>query len=198
MATILFGGSFDPIHNGHLAMIQTALAHLPHAKLLLVPAACSPFKTNRTMADEPHRFAMCNLVAEGHSRVTVSDIEFSMPKPSYTVHTLKALMEQNPDDYHFLCGADAFLSLQQWKDYKTLLSLTAILAVDRQGASHPALLRQKELLESEGGNITLLNMETVDVSSTKIRQTILLNQSLNGLVPEKVENYIANHGLYKE
>ena len=87
MAIILFGGSFNPVHLGHVAMAKAALKYLPCANFIWMPAACSPFKTNQNLAEEHHRFAMCELVADEDPRMTVSNLEFTLEKPSYTIHT---------------------------------------------------------------------------------------------------------------
>lgn len=198
MATILFGGSFDPIHNGHLAMAKAALHHLPQATLLLIPAACSPFKTDRAMTDEAHRLAMCRLAAKEDPRIAVTDMEFYMEKPSYTVRTVEALLQKKPDDYYFLCGADAFLSLHRWKEYHKLIGMVTFLAVDRSGALPEQMLWQKQAIEQDGGQVVLLTMEQIPVSSTQIRQAIAENQSVHTMVPPLVARYLLENHLYKE
>lgn len=198
MATILFGGSFDPIHNGHLNMAKTALQFLPTAELLLIPAACSPFKTQNQTAPERHRLTMCRLAVEGLPRAAVTDLEFFMEKPSYTVRTVEALQAEKPDTYYFLCGADAFLSLQRWKEYEKLIGMVTFLAVDRSGTMPEQMVTQKEKVEADGGKVILLNMPQVTVSSTEIRNAILGGRSLERMVPPLVEQYINENHLYKE
>lgn len=198
MAIILFGGSFDPVHNGHLAMARAGLDYLPSATLLWIPAAQSPFKTHREPAAEGHRLAMCRLAAQADPRMEVTDVEFSLAKPSYTVQTVQTLRARRPDEYYFLCGADAFLSLQRWKEYETLIGLVTFLAVDRRGALPQAMVAQKRAVERDGGKVRLLTMQRVPVSSTHIRERIKNGQSVAGLLPEPVERYIQENKLYRE
>jgi len=198
LATIVFGGSFDPIHTGHIAMAKVALDYLPQARLLMIPAACSPFKTDSTSASEIHRLSMCRLATANQPRITVSDIEFTLPKPSFTVHTIQALLKKENDTYYFLCGADAFLSLQRWKDYETLVKLVSFLVVDRSEYPRQKLVEQKERVEGLGGRADILNMPLVTVSSTQIRQRLQNRQSLHNLVDPAVERYLMENNLYRE
>ncbi len=197
MPTVLFGGSFNPVHNGHLRLARAALSALPGAKLLWLPAACSPFKTGRAMAAERHRYAMCALAAAGESAMAVSDAEFSLPAPSYTVQTVEWFLHNRPDEYWFLCGADAFLSLSRWRSPERLVTLTGFAVADR-GAGQAALQRQKAAVEAAGGRVLLLPMEPEAVSSSAIRDRLRAGQPITGLVPPAVEQYIRENALYKE
>ncbi len=198
MATIVFGGSFDPIHLGHLAMAKAALDYLPAAKLLLIPAACSPFKTNRTMAENEHRLAMCRLAAKHDERISVSDIEFHLPKPSFTVHTIHHLLNNQPDQYYFLCGADSFLTLPKWKAYETLAKSVTFLVANRCDCQHKQLQDMQRHISNIGGQAVLLSMPLVEVSSTQIRKQLQDQQSLAGLVLPEVERYLVENALYRE
>ena len=198
MATIVFGGSFDPIHLGHLAMAQAALDYLPTAKLLLIPAACSPFKTNRIMAKNEHRLAMCRLVAQQDERISVSDIEFHLPKPSFTVHTIHRLLNDQPDQYYFLCGADSFLTLPKWKSYEILAKSVTFLVADRCDCQQKQLQDMHHHISGVGGHSVVLSMPRVDVSSTQIRRQLQNQQSLAGLVSPEVERYLVENALYRE
>ena len=198
MAIILFGGSFDPIHNGHLAMAQAALSYLPNAQLWMIPAACSPFKTHRKITGEQHRLAMCRLAVQDEPRITVTNVEFTLPKPSYTVNTVSHLQKRHSDEYYFLCGADAFLSLEKWKDYETLFQMVTFLVADRQGAGQEGLIAQKAWVESNGGKVVFLPMEKVPLSSTDVRAGLLQSPPDLGGIPQRVEEYIRQNKLYQE
>ena len=198
MAIILFGGSFNPVHLGHVAMAKAALKYLPCANFIWMPAACSPFKTNQNLAEEHHRFAMCELVAEEDSRMTVSNLEFTLEKPSYTIHTVKKLLENTTEKLYFLCGADAFLSLFQWKDIDQLVTLVTFLVVNREEVPPERLKRQQEALEKIGGKVDFLNMEPWPVSSTEIRENLKANFSNYPYIHPKVLRYIQENGLYRE
>ncbi len=198
LATILFGGSFNPVHLGHLAMARVALKRFPSATLLWMPAACSPFKTNQTLASEHHRLAMCQLVSQDDPRMKVSDLEFTLDKPSYTVHTVKKLKELQPDQYYFLCGADAFLSLFRWKNIEELVTLVTFLVANREEVPGEILEQQKNSLEKLGGKVIFLDMEPCPVSSTDIRDSLKNHPSSHKFIHPKVLRYIQENRLYGE
>jgi nicotinate-nucleotide adenylyltransferase len=198
MEIILFGGSFDPIHNGHLAMMQTALDFLPHARLVLMPAACSPFKTHKTQTAEQHRLQMCRLATEKMNRVSVSDMEFFMEKPSYTIRTVEKLQNQQAGDYYFLCGADSFLSLDKWKEYERLIQKVTFLVINRGEGSLDRLEGQKAFVERLGGGAHILKMEKHPASSTLVREQIKAQKIDRQLLCSSVLRYIQENGLYKE
>ncbi len=198
LSTIIFGGSFDPVHLGHFAMAKAALSVIPEATLLWMPAACSPFKTNQKMASERHRYEMCKLMAQEDSRMVVSDLEFSMTKPSYTIDTVKRLLQDKQDVYYFLCGADAFLSLFQWKDAKTLMKLVRFLVVSRKEVTNKELLQQKIEVEKNGGTVLFVPMEQHPISSTELRKMPVDGMQQNKFLSAKVIRYIQENNLYRE
>ncbi len=198
MATILFGGSFNPVHLGHLAMANAALNQFPDATLLWMPAACSPFKTNQTLAEEHHRYQMCCLMAEQDPRMQVSDLEFTMPKPSYTVNTVRRLKEQNHREIYFLCGADSFLSLFGWKEIETLAKMVTFLVANREGSPFEKLEQQKEKIEAIGGTAVFLPMEECPVSSTQLRRELSQGMKTGKYLSPQVLRYIQENDLYRE
>jgi nicotinate-nucleotide adenylyltransferase len=141
---------------------------------------------------------MCQLATENDSRIKVLDVEFNLPKPSYTVCTVEHLQKQHPDHYYFLCGADAFLSLEKWKDYQKLCQMVTFLVADRQGANEGALATQKEWVESQGGSVMFLPMEKVPLSSTALRTGLLQSPPEFSGVPKAVAEYIKHNKLYQE
>lgn len=179
-------------------MAKAALTALPNSCLLWMPAACSPFKTEQKMVSEEHRYAMCCLVAKGDSRMAVSDLEFSLPKPSYTIDTVRRLVQDKKDDYYFLCGADAFLSLFRWKEIESLVKLVRFLVVARKDFSEVALWEQKEKIEQIGGSVQIVAMEEHPVSSTELRQKLLQGDCKTQYLPEEIFNYIQENRLYRE
>ena len=197
MTTIIFGGSFDPVHNGHVALMKCALEFSGADRLFMIPAGVSPFKTHRDMAGNRHRLCMCRLAAKGMDNVFVSDIEFTLSKPSYTVNTLRALKSKYPDDeFILLCSADAFLSFKEWKDYRDILSMCRILTVVRKGHNRDEVAA----FVSEIGKSQMMEMPPVYISSTAIRNAVKQND-LNLLykyLPQPVADYIMNKNLYKE
>ena len=197
MATILFGGSFNPVHLGHFAMAKAALERFPNASLIWMPAACSPFKTNQPLAGEEHRFEMCRIMVQNDTRMQVSDLEFTLDKPSYTIHTVRRLMEQKQDDFYFLCGADSYLSLFGWKEIESLAQMVTFLVVNRKGNDSSLLKEQEKNLQAIGGRTVFLFMDEYPVSSTELRRQLSKGNYVSGLHPD-VFRYIQENNLYKE
>ncbi len=198
MAIILFGGSFNPVHLGHLAMAKSALKQFPSAKLIWMPAACSPFKTNQNLAEEYHRYAMCELMAKEDPRMTASDLEFTLEKPSYTIHTVRKLRETHMEEIYFLCGADAFLSLFQWKNIEELAKSVTFLVANRKELSQEILIKQQEALKKIGGTVVFLDMEPWPVSSTEIRERLKGDFLNHSFIHPNVYRYIQENRLYGE
>lgn len=197
MTTIIFGGSFDPVHKGHIALALSALDFTGADRLFMIPAGVSPFKTGYSMADNNHRLEMCRLATENYEKIIVSDLEFSLPQPSYTVNTLMKLREIYPDDrFILLCGSDAFITLDQWKDYKTLLASCDILTTVRnEDEAQQVKTKAKQFQAS--GNILIMDMPKVPVSSTAIRNSSQKGCLLREYLPEGVAEYIQNNNLYR-
>ena len=194
----LLGGSFDPVHNGHLALARAFGRSVEADRVLLMPARQPPHKPGVRLAPEADRLAMCRLAVEGDRLLEVSDLEMKLPAPSYTVNTLRALQSTYPQAaLYFLCGGDMLLNLSQWREYEQILRLCTVCAVPRGEDDYPTLARRAEQYRALGGKVLLLEMEPVDVSSTEVRRRIAAGEPLDGLVPERVADYIAQRGLYR-
>ena len=193
----LFGGSFDPIHFGHIKLANFAMDTACADRLLLIPAKVSPFKTEDKPTDDCHRLNMCRLACKYIGGAEVSEIEFSLPSPSYTVNTLNALTEQFPDEkFIFICGADSFMTLQKWKSPKRIFELCEIFTAARDDFSLMQLMVQKQALESIGAKITLMKMPKIDISSTTVRNMIKNGEDAKDLLPIEISDYIKQHNLY--
>lgn len=195
----ILGGTFDPFHSGHLCMAKAALEQGGMEKIVLMPARVSPFKVGREMASEEDRLAMAGLAAEGNENIEVSRLEVESVGVSYTFRTLTTLHKLHPyDRYWLIVGSDQFLALESWYKGKDILHDFQIILASRPG-----------YLESEIGDkiarytgtygtaVRVLKAEMPDISSTMIKENIKAGESITGLVPEKIENYINEHGLYK-
>ena len=197
MSVILFGGSFDPFHNGHLAMAQAAKTAFPAARLVIVPAARSPFKGHLAPAANHHRLAMCRLGAQA-LQAEVSDWEMQAGGPSYTVRTVRSFLQAQPDEYWFLCGADSFVTLPMWREYETLLALTGFLVACRNDTPALRLQAAAEQVRRQGGRVQLLAMPPVPVSSTAVRAAARAGEDVSAFVPAPVARYIQENKLYQE
>lgn len=186
----ILGGTFDPIHQGHLLLAQTAQAQHHLDKVLFVPALIPPHKTaKRDMTPAPYRYKMTELAIENHPAFEISDIEFNRPDISYTVETLRLVKEKYPAaELFLLVGADSAADFSKWKDFGEIRKMAVILAAPRPGTAVVS-----------AGDITWLKMPECGISSTQIRNDIAEGKPLEkGELPEKVEAYVRKLNLYSK
>lgn len=197
--TAILGGSFDPIHNGHLSIAEAAVNELRLDRLLLMPAFVSPFKQGRTVADEQDRLEMARLAARTIPNASASDYEIRKQSVSYTYDTLDALdREGTYGTLIFLTGTDAFLDIETWYRGEELLRRFAFGLAPRPDTDRNEEERKLDRFrERYGADITVLHNRAVPVSSTEIREKVAAGVSITGLVPADVEGYIYEHGLYR-
>ncbi len=183
----LFGGSFDPVHLGHLAAAETAGEALG-ARVRFLPAREQPFKRAAHGATADQRAEMLELAVAGNPRLCVERIELSLPVPSYTVRTLRALADREPGNrFTLLLGADAAGDLADWFEVDALPRLADVVVFARPGTPlprHAAIARSVEV-------------PALDISATMIRERVRRGRSIRYLVPDAVGEYIAAHGLYR-
>ncbi len=193
----LLGGTFDPVHRGHLALARAARDELGLDEVLFLPAGQPWRKAGQMIASNEHRLAMLRRALEGEAAFQVSRLELERPGPSYTADTLEALRDDRPEDeLLFLLGEDALMDLPNWERPRLIPEL-ARLAVARRADSSPEALEEAERrLPGLGERIVWLNMSVVAVSATEIRERVREGQPIGGLVPATVEEYIRMQGLY--
>ena len=204
----VFGGTFDPIHFGHLELAEQAIKEVKLSKLLFIPAAKPPHK-NGIITPIEHRIAMLELVCKGSKHFSCSRIEAELPKPSYTVDTLVELIKRYPDDaeLYFIIGGDAFLDLMTWKSYTKILSMVQIVVSPRIGYSNQSIyafldrigytqINRKWQGEDGRKNIVLLSKSPQDVCSSKVREVIAKGSDTTTLLPEVIAGYIKENCLY--
>ncbi len=191
--TGIFGGAFNPVHNGHVRLAEEAVKQLKLKKLLIIPTFESPHKATK-LAPFDDRAEMCRR-AFGHiAGAEVSDIERRLGGTSFTINTIRELKRQFPDDQFFLLiGGDMLYSFDQWFKYEAILNEAKVCAVARGGDSYPDMLE----FANEMGKIRVLPTQAVDISSTEIREKIAAGEDIAGLVPDGAAEYIAEHGLYR-
>lgn len=214
----LLGGTFDPIHLGHLETASAARRALQLDCVYLLPAHVPPHRAQQPAASSHHRFAMTALAVNGIDGLRASDIELSTPGPSYTAETLTRFSGSTGlavSQIFFITGADAFAEIETWYRYPEVLDLANFIVVSRPGFQAetlpdrlPALAKRMIELGGErpvAGSQTpaasrleifLVNATTPDVSSSDIRQRLMTRHSITGLVPATVERHIQQHGLY--
>jgi nicotinate-nucleotide adenylyltransferase len=194
----ILGGTFDPIHLGHVEAASAAARTLALDRVLLMPSRTPPHRTVEPRASIFHRFAMVALAAAEHGML-VSDVEVRRDGPSYTALTLEALHRDglSPAQLFFITGSDAFAELSTWYDYPRILQLANFVIVSRPGAPRPAELNHTptSLIPTAPGVISV-EANTPDVSSTDIRRRVGAGESIDGLVPSNVAGHIRRHQLY--
>jgi nicotinate-nucleotide adenylyltransferase len=196
----ILGGTFDPFHNGHLEVAAKAASSVDLDKVIIIPAKVSPFKQGREMASEDDRFEMTRLAVEGLENIEVSRIELDNDDVSYTFYTLSRLSVSYPkDEISLIVGSDQFIALDTWHKGVDILENFGIILARRPDNSDSQVNEKAEYYrETYGTNISMLKNDFVDISSTEIKELIATNRPIKGLVPEKVEEYIYEHGLYRE
>lgn len=193
----LFGGTFDPIHNGHLAVARELAARLALDRVLIMPTFVPPHKIKTEMASAVDRLEMCRLACEPYPELAVSDVEINRRGASFTVLTLEQLHREMPDaELFLLVGADMFLTLASWYRFADIAKLATLCAVPRDDVSAADLRAYADALEAQGARCVIENIETPRLSSTAIRQAARAGESLEGWVPPAVAAYIAEHQVY--
>lgn len=198
MRIVMFGGSFNPVHSGHVELAEAFSERLDPDRLLIVPTFIPPHKSSELMADGAHRLEMCRIAFRDIPCAEVSDIELRRRGASYTYLTLQELHEMYPEDELFLItGADMFMSIHQWKNPEIIFSLATICGIPRNDDDITRLSEQAEYLETLGAKTIVLDKSVITVSSTRIREMIKSGGNITGLVPPGVAEYISSNGLYK-
>lgn len=198
MKTGIFGGTFDPVHHGHVELCRQAEREANLDRIFVVPARLQPFKLDQKTADGKHRMEMLRLAFSGDPRIQVSDYELSREEISYTIHTLRAFQERFPEDeIYFILGTDAFMKIELWRNYGELLKNYHILVGVRPGYREEELERLIHRLEDEfHADIRLLTNKELKISSTDLKEKIRQGCPLGTWLPEIVERYIKEHALY--
>jgi nicotinate-nucleotide adenylyltransferase len=216
-AVALFGGSFDPVHAAHVAVAQAALRRFHLDRVIFIPSGTPPHK-KRQLAAYAHRFAMVALACCGHAKLVVSLAEAGADQSgqamAYSVDTVRRFRKVYADGrtrLYFIAGADQFLGISQWKDAGQLLELCDFIVANRPGfeleklraAIPPGWLgaepgrRSAPSIALRTRTVYLLESVSLDISATEIRARVRHHQSIRGLVPAAVEEYIHKQGLYR-
>lgn len=185
----LYFGSFNPIHIGHLIIANHVLNETDLSKIWFVVSPQNPFKSSNSLLNETHRLQLVRLAVEHDNRIKASDVEFNMPKPSYTIDTLAYLQEKNPDyNFSIIMGSDSFQNMDKWKNYKMITQSHTIYVYKRSGF---------EIDNTHGASIIELNAPLIQISATHIRELINAGKSIRYLVPEMVREEIEIRKFYR-
>ena len=185
--TALFGGTFNPLHNGHLAIAQSVLEQGLADEVWILITPCNPWKKDQALLDDRLRYDMVAKAVKEMDGVRASDYEFKLDKPSYTANTLRRISADYPDrEFILTVGADNWVKFHNWREADFILKNYPIIVYPRQG--YP--------IENVSGNVTLLDCPLMDISSTQIRQMVHDGTPINEFVPTSVARTIKEKGLY--
>lgn len=194
----IMGGTFDPIHYGHLVVAEQVRHSFACDKVLFIPAAIPPHKTQNAITAVADRLTMTKMAVASNPWFEVSPLEIERPGPSYTIDTVREIKKiYQPENLYFITGADAVLEILSWKDVNNLLSLCKFIAATRPGYDLNNLeQRLKSLPEKYFKNIIPFYVPSLAISSTDIRNRVGSGKPIKYLLPESVEGYIYEHLLY--
>ena len=198
----ILGGTFDPIHIGHLIIAEQARDQYQLDRVLLIPSGHSYFKDNRSKKVQPAqvRLEMTKIAAGSYKPFEVSDIEVNRPGNTYSFETLEELKTQNPEsELFFIVGADTICSMRTWREPQRIFDVCTVLAAMREDQVDPEKKKKEtEALERDfGARIYPVSIPNIGISSTQIRERAAFGKSVHYLVPDALESYIIETGIYK-
>ena len=186
----LYFGSFNPIHIGHLIIANHVLNETLINKIWFIVSPQNPFKESKTLLNEFDRLHLVRLATQDDNRIKCSDIEFNLPKPSYTSNTLTFLSEKYPEhQFSIIMGSDSYQNLNKWKNYETIINNYPVYVYKREGY---------EIKKTFGKEATILNVPIIQISASQIREHVRSAKSIRYLVPEIVREEIESRKFYKQ
>jgi len=189
----IFGGTFDPVHLGHLIAAQAAGQSLKLDRIIFIPAGSPPHKRRRRVTEAGLRLRMVKLAIAGDRRFRVSDIELRSPQPSYTVATLKRLKQKHPGvEFYLLMGWDQAILLDTWRNPEEIFKLARVVLLGRPGYD------PRDIPPRWRSRAISVEVPRVDISSSQIRRMVREGKDIKYLVPEAVERFIRRQGLYND
>ena len=196
----IIGGTFDPIHNGHLIIGEYARTALNLDKVIFIPVGIAPHKNNDQITSSTIRVEMINLAIKSNPFFYTSLIEVNKNKVAYTVETIASLKDEYPEDeLYFIMGGDSIFEIESWKSSKRLMKLCKFIVLNRGYKTREDIAKKMEELKlSYGMEVEAISSPIIEISSTEIRKRVNQNLSIKYLLPEILENYISKEGLYIE
>lgn len=194
----ILGGTFDPIHNAHLAIAEEAKNYLALSEVLFIPVGHPWMKTHIEISSSRDRIEMVRLAIEGKPYFKLSVVEIERGGPSYTVDTLTELKTQygNASELYFIIGWDNLMQLPRWKKPEKIIEMCTLIVFPRPGILYPDLESIEEKIPGLSEKTILLGKPEINISATEIRERVARKQSISHMVPEKVAEYIREKGLY--
>ncbi len=190
MKTGLYFGSFNPVHIGHLIIASYIANNTALQQVWFIVSPQNPFKASSTLLNEYHRLHLVRLATEDDNQLKVSDVEFKLPKPSYTIDTLTYLEEKYPQhEFFIIMGSDGLQNIEKWKNFDVLIKKYSFIVYKRPGF---------EVQPVTGANMIIVDAPLLEISSTTIRKQLKAGRSIRYLVPDKVMEEIERNGYYKK
>ena len=195
----IFGGTFNPIHKGHIHLALYLRERLALDEILVIPANIPPHKECPDLAPAKERLEMCRLACRPYPFLRVSDIEIRHTGASYTYDTLVELKENFPDSqFYLMMGSDMFLSFERWRRYQEIMKLAVLCTAPREEGQASAMEKAAVRYRIQGAQVELLEeMQVLELSSTEVRRQLGNSQESGGLLDRQVEQYILEKGLYQ-
>lgn len=195
----IFGGTFNPIHNGHVRLVRSVTEKIDFDKVIVMPSKIPPHKKVQSLASGKDRFEMCRLAFEEDKRVMVSDYELKRRGKSYSVFTLRYLKKLYPQDkLYFVMGSDMLLCFDKWYRYEELLRMTSLVCISRDDEdTKEKLTACAEGLREKGAQVILLDTEPYELSSSLVREKLKKAEDCSCYLPQKIVQYICEKNLYK-
>jgi len=209
----LFGGTFNPIHLGHLRGAEEIRETFGLQEVVFIPAAIPPHKVAEGVAEARHRLQMVRLATASNPGFSTTDIELARAGKSYSIDTIRYFRERHPDGLFFILGGDAFEEIETWKEFQQLFSLCNFIVMTRPGFRKtpsnsqlpkslvPVFRYDEEIkgwMHTSGHTLHFKEITYLDISSTKVRELIERGVSVRYLIPAEVEAYVEQHGLYRK
>jgi nicotinate-nucleotide adenylyltransferase len=209
----LFGGTFNPIHLGHLRGAEEIREAFRLEEVIFIPSSIPPHKGTGKVIEGKHRLEMVRLATGSNAYFSTSDIELSRPGKSYSIDTIRYFREKHRDSLFFILGRDAFVEIETWREFQNLFSLCHFIVMTRPGSQKDTLSPQlpraltptfqyepeeKAWIHLSGNRLYLKKISFLDISSTKVRELIEKGESVRYLIPSEAEAYIRKHGLYRK
>ena len=200
MKTGVFGGTFNPVHKGHIMLAEYCMESVGLDRIIMIPTAVPPHKISKNLASENDRLNMCKLACRGKENFFVSDIEIKRQGKSYTYETLTQLKEIYPDDHLYtIMGADMFLTLDRWKNPKIIFEKSSIITIPRDEENKLELENfYNDVLKAMGASSVILPNPVMSVSSTFIRENLDNFNLISDMLDKGVYDYIIKNNLYRK
>lgn len=193
----IFGGSFNPVHIGHLMVAKCAMKECNLHKIVFLPNANPPHKDKSGIISEIHRYNMVNLAIKNSPFFEISDYEMNPLSPSYTINTIRHFKSLYDAEIFFIIGADSLYTLDKWRSYEDLIKECSFIVANRNSEYGNDFSEAVRKHKEKGGRIESISMPKIDITSTLIRDKLQRGEDVSQYVPQSVNDYIIKNGLYK-